>query len=103
MGKPIYTKTIYIDSLPNSTKKEYSHGITNVENIWFDTQNSLYIHKDGLHGNFTYVDSADKEISYITSVGVISNTSIRIYAGIDRSSLSAYVTVRYTKITDSAS
>jgi len=46
MGKPIYTKTIYIDSLPNKAYTNYAHNIENVETIWVDTSHSYIINGD---------------------------------------------------------
>ena len=41
-GKPIYEKTIYINSLSNKAgMKDYNHKISNVDEIWFNTSKSF--------------------------------------------------------------
>ena len=43
-GKPIYEKTIYINSLSNKAgMKDYNHKISNVDEIWFNTSKSLSV------------------------------------------------------------
>lgn len=98
-GKPIYTKVIYINSLPNNTIVTYSHKIENIEDVWVDMQNS-FIHTpvSDFRQSFAYVRSADLKAT-ITLFN-INKTHFSIETKTDRSSLKAYVVLRYTKTTD---
>ncbi len=95
-GKPIYEKTIYIASLPNATTKTYNHQIANVDNIWI-TQDSYLIWASGEHGVIPHVG---------TYTGgqmpcAVGKEVLQIETGRDnRSGLSAYITLRFTKTTD---
>lgn len=103
-GKPIYRKTIYVSSLPNATATDYSHGITNVESIWADMSNSFVKWTDGVVAPLPYVSvgspGATAVYSSMIELRGINSTKFTIATGFDRSSLSAYITLNYTKTTD---
>lgn len=98
-GKPLYQKTIHITSLPSTTGVfvYYNHNISNLEN--------LAVAKGVLNfnnGNFSI-------LPYVSSSAVnaqigfnVTDTSIGIMVGSNRSSVSADVTLKYTKTTDTA-
>ena len=93
-GAIIYKKTISLGSLPNNTTKTVSHGINNLvtlvklegaasdNNIFSATQIPL-----------PFVTNNDANQIYIT----INSTDITVGTATDRSSLSGYVTLYYTK------
>lgn len=95
-GKPIYTKTIYIDSLPNATSNTYNHGIENVDMIWFDSSNSFAIWSNG---NVGVMPFAADNVNFIGLHGA-NKTQFGITTATDRTSLAAYITLKYTKTTD---
>ena len=102
-GKPIYEKTIYINSLSNKAgMKDYNHKISNVDEIWFNTSKS-FIKWKNLDGTpvapFTYVRLTDN--SAHISLFNLTNAKFSIEVGTNRSTLCAYVTINYTKTTDS--
>ena len=98
MGKPIYTKTIYIPSLPNATTTSYPHNIENVENIWVNGSKSFLD-----WGNYREMFPAISSYSLKNQITIkVSNDAIDVYTfSVDRSSLSSYITIEYTKTTDS--
>lgn len=97
-GKPIYQKTINFGALPNATQKTVSMGISNVENVFFDFSKS-YVKQDS--SNLYYVPVLPNVSALANQFYVgASRASVYITSGTDRSGMSAYLTVRYTKITD---
>ena len=97
-GKTIYSKTIYISSLPNNTTTFYP--------IFTSTSDIGVCFIDD-SASFMYSSSGDEADTmnwiYSTSGYVmtcIKNKQIRIKTSDDKSSFYAYVTVRYTKTTD---
>lgn len=102
-GKPIYEKTIYINSLSNKAgMKDYNHKISNVDEIWFNTSKS-FIKWKNLDGTpvapFTYVRLTYNQAQI--SLFNLTNAKFSIEVGTNRSTLCAYVTINYTKATDS--
>ena len=103
-GKPIYQKTINFGALPNATIKDVAHGITNIDNVIDvfgiaageinSTKYSFHLPSVGVHTSL-----AEEAVKYNMALTIIG-ANIRIQTGIDRSSFSAYVTIRYTKTTD---
>lgn len=98
MGKPIYTKTIYIPSLPNAKMEEYNHNIENVENIWVNSGKSFFVDQSNM--------SVTVPAGHISNIGAsvilyVNSTIIRINTGnTDRRVWKAYITLEYTKTTD---
>lgn len=93
-GKPLYQKTIDCGALPNNTSKTVAHGISNIEHI---------VNAFGMGMNAT----AHLIIPFVTTesgryqVGLeVSTTSVSIYTDTDRSALNGYITIQYTKTTD---
>ena len=97
-NKPIYAKTIFIESLPNNKMKEYNNNVDDIDKVWLDNSKSFVIWKeDGNVGPLPFA-SVDG-LKYLIEI-FISKTSINIATGADRSQVSAYVTINYTKTTD---
>lgn len=97
-GKPIYAKTIYISSLPNTTLVAYPHNTSDVEEIWFDVSKSYCIWADGTRGPLPFL--LQNNLSNSIQLSGLTTTEFNIRTGNDRSTLSAYVTINYTKTTD---
>lgn len=92
-GKKLYQKTLYIESLPNSTNVTYPHSIDNVDLIF--VSNCFILAPDN---STTDVMLTNDNFNSMAQYW-IDRTNIQIWAGIDRSSWSAYFTVQYTKTT----
>lgn len=98
-GKPLYRKTVHISSLPNDSEQGYDTGIPKATT----TYRFAYGMYGGFPINFYYGYSPTLSIStYLREDNSVSQTNwvIDIYTGADRSSLSGYVHVYYTKTTD---
>ena len=101
--KPIYKKTIYIDSLPSSQDqyytKSYATNISNIEQV-IDMYGQYQGIVSGIFTtrplNFHISDTASANVA--TYIG--SDNYIKIRTQIDQSNFSGYVTVEYTKTTD---
>ena len=97
-NKPIYAKTIYIDSLPNAEKKQYEHNIKNIDEVWIDASKTYIKWKEGIVGLLPHISS--ESIKYNIEITLLDKEHISIYPGIDRRELSAYITLNYTKTID---
>lgn len=89
-GKEIYSKTIDLGAFPNNTSKEVAHGITGIENI---------IDLKGTTGSAVL-----PYISTTTSYNMLldaNSTDIIVRTGMDRTNVSGYATIYYTKTTQS--
>lgn len=96
-GETLYAKTVHINSLPSSTSTSgvnYPHGIANINTIC--TYDAIARWPDGntTHLNHSVFWSGSENSSILITV---SKTNITIVVGIDRSSMSADVTIYYTK------
>ena len=94
-GKTIYRKVINFGALPNATKKEVQHNISNISN--FTKIEGIAIRNDGT--KFTQslpLVYKNAEMFYNTSLAV-DNTKIEIQTDGDRSIFNGYVTLEYTK------
>ena len=98
-GKPLYKKTIDIGSLPNATIKNVPHGVTGFEYIGIDLTNS-YIYTPS-NSAFSYSGAFTVWNNKTFDIGsYIDGSNISISTGSDRSTMSGYVTVVYTKQED---
>lgn len=101
-GKPIYQKTINVGALPNSATVLINHNISNIDKVI--GLNAVGISSTGgcLPLPYTYASgSQGGTVADNIKIGV-STTEISIATGKDRSSITGYVTLHYTKTTDSA-
>lgn len=102
LGKPLYQRVIYINSLPNNSTAYYdvfnSSEINNINVCFIDEGNSyMTVTAD----NHTETDTMNW--IYSTSAFVMTciyDKQIRIITKDNKSTASAYVTVKYTKTTD---
>lgn len=89
-GKPIYRKVINFGSLPNSTTKTVAHGISGLGQI-------VHIYGTVCDGT-TYIPLPAASRIESWSIELSANaTNVSITTGQDRSSLSGYIFVEYTK------
>ena len=97
-GKNLYRKTFYRSVLINGTQETINHGIQNVDKIWQDISMSFVIWPTGFHANIPFLNNA----TYDSSIFVyeINSTSFKLKSSLNRSNLSGYITLLYTKTTD---
>lgn len=98
-GKPLYQKTINFGALPNNTSKSVAHNISDlgyVANIKCVAENPVsHIY---LPIPFSHRLTIGNQIQL-----EVSSTDVSIYTALDRTSFSnCYVTLQYTKTTDTA-
>lgn len=93
-NKPLYAKTINFGALPNNNQKAVAHNISNIDTI---------VNISGVASGSTnrfklsYVDTN----TLANGIGLYADTqNVTIRTGSDRSSYNAYVTIFYTKTTD---
>ena len=94
-GKTIYRKVIVFGALPNATKKEVQHNISNIS--IFTKIEGIAIRNDKT--KFTQslpLVYQNAEMFYNTSLAV-NNTIVEIQTANDRSMFNGYVTLEYTK------
>lgn len=92
--KPVYRKTVFISSLPNSQQQGYAHNIPNIDNI-VDI-NAIAYSNSGVASRLPYLGINDT-----LNIGVFASpTEITFLTNADRSSWSSYVDLYYTKTTD---
>lgn len=96
-GKPLYQKTIDFGALPNNTTKSVNHNIQNIDYV-VNLFGAAYRSSDGV------VNTLPCYNRNIYGAELVSNsTSIMVTTFADRSTFSeSYVTIQYTKTTDSA-
>lgn len=93
-GKPIYRKTVDTGTMPNNTRKQVAHGISNLDFI---------ISMGGAaYGNSTFVPIPYADTTASSSIGLFADSSnIILFSGANFSYLTtSYVTLYYTKTTD---
>lgn len=93
-GKPIYKKTVDTGTMPNNTRKQVAHGISNL---------SFIISMSGAaYGSNTFVPIPYADTTAASAVGLFADSSnIILFSGANMSYLTtSYVTLYYTKTTD---
>lgn len=96
-GKKLYRTTFYRSKLINGTEETVNHGIANVDKIWPDVSKSFAIWPTGFTGNLPYLNSNFANSIFLTD---IDKTTFKLTSGLNRSNLSGYITLLYTKTTD---
>lgn len=96
-GKVIYKKTVLCTGLPNKTTKNFAHGVTKMDRMinvygWTFSTNTGVMDALPIPAVRTTSGSLGLEIGIF-----VNTTNITIETGQDRSALSAYVTIEYTK------
>lgn len=90
-GSPVYEKTINFGALPNNTEKSVAHSISNVDKIWV-SDGFVFTSSNVFYG----LVHAAETTQFVWDTHV-DRTNVTIETYSDRSALSAYITVRYTK------
>lgn len=95
-GKPIYQKTVDFGALPNNTVKHVNHGVANMARV---------VKIEGIiqmsSANWAPIPLVYKGVdSTYNAEFQVTTTYIHCSTNQDRSSLSAIVTIYYTKTTD---
>jgi len=104
-GKPLYQKTIYVSSLAGTYWVEGNHGIADVDFIRCVEFTPVHINNNdfdfsqmNINTNNTYWDEKRSII-----LNYVSRTKYEIFIGSEiNSSYSCYMTLQYTKTTDTA-
>lgn len=92
-GKDIYSKSFTVDALPNATDAGFNHGISNIHRLV-----KLYGAAQNSDKTTYYPLPYVAQENFVGCIKLSMNaTQISIWAGSDRSNLSAIVTVEYTK------
>ena len=93
-GKPIYRKVVDIGALPNATNKLVNHNITNL-----DRAVSIYGQAQSSTGNLHPLPYSSPTASQ--NIELYAGTiDVVIVTGSDRSNLTGYIILEYTKTTD---
>lgn len=93
-GKPLYERTLSLGALPNNSIKTVPHNIANVDLIF--VSDSFF--QTGA-GASSYLNFTNDSTAGQTEI-LVDRTNVEIWAGSNRTSWNGYVTVRYTKTTD---
>ena len=116
-GKPIYQKTVRIDSLPDSSHLyqyiAYPHNIADIDTIvnyearsyWKSDGQMQMNERSALFADPTVGTLDNVKSALASNVGsswsiLVSKTAVRISVGTDRTVIGADVTIWYTKTTD---
>lgn len=94
-GKPLYQKTISCGALPSSSSKTIAHGILNADQIVYCLGYAI-----DNNGGVLVLPYPSTGTSWITFD--INRTNVIIYVGQNRSGYNGWLTLRYTKTTDTA-
>lgn len=97
LDKPVYAKTVDMGAMPNAAIKEVAHGISSVKYVI-----DLRIFARDEMNNYLYVPStsgSDTTLTAASGVGGGSNT-VWVNTDVDRSQMSGYAYLKYTKTTD---
>ena len=95
-GKPIYRKTIDFGYLPNGTTKAVAHNIVDIDKI-IKIEQTIDNGSSYQHG-FLVLSSGAQAVNQFNIYG--TNSDIRVATNSDRSTVYAYFTLYYTKVTD---
>lgn len=99
-GKPLYQKTIDCGALPNSATKEVAHGISNLGRLVYANGNARRS-SDGENIPLPMVYANSNLISQVKVS--VDSTNVKLKSDGDMSAyVESYVTLRYTKTTDTA-
>lgn len=108
-GKPLYQRTFYISALPNNSEQQFPIDLSNVDNI-ADIRGICKRNNDAVVRPLPYIyglgHSGSTSTTYL-EIGiwlqlVDGSWKVIVNTGSNRSDHSAYVTIQYTKTTDTA-
>lgn len=91
-GHDIYKKTIYLGNLPNNNHVAIAHGVTNMDIPIRLEGMAISEAGSGMPLNITRPDNAAAGIG-----AYMSTSSVVVYTGTDRSNMTGYATIYYTK------
>lgn len=95
-GSKLYQKTINFGAMPNATEKVVAHGISNIDKA---ISISGFYYSSSMNGApLPFVHSS--LISSQTAI-YVDTTNVHLIVGTDRSSYNAYITLQYTKTSQS--
>ena len=94
-GRDIYKKTISFGALPNNTTKNVAHGITNLDLI-ISYDGMAKVTSSGNQIPLPFVNNVLSTMPNYVYLG-FTLTDITITTGIDRTGLTAYLTLYYIK------
>jgi len=98
-GKPLYRKVIDIGNLPNTNDKKIDTGlIFNSNNCILRNFYGVASYSNGISFPLPYINPID--ITYTVSLNLNSNNQVVVTTGSDRSLMTGYVVLEYTKTTD---
>ncbi|MBQ9607851.1 MAG: hypothetical protein IJV15_00230 [Lachnospiraceae bacterium] len=97
-GKKIYSNLIDFGTLPDTSTKEISTGVDDLEHLTCPISGWTY--KDNSIDSFPlpFVSTAGSQ--YFIDLCLTDDNKVRIRTGTDRSDMKAYVVLKYTKTTD---
>lgn len=94
-GKPIYRKVVVIDSIGNNLNYSIEYDCSYMDTVWINQSCSfMYAEHETLPLNWFY------EPNYFARIWLNKNVGIRVRANGDLSTHTAYLTLEYTKKTD---
>ena len=99
-GKPLYEKTIDFGTLPSTNTKTVSHGVLNWDIIF--VYNAFSIHKETNNNYSDPIPFAHPSTASSMIAIEIQDSNVFIRTGQNFNNNFAYITLRYTKTTDSA-
>ena len=94
-GKPLYRKTIPVN-ITTTSRVSYNHNITNIESIWVDMSASYYTNET-IFLPFGYQTQGFYTEAYVNSTSIAIDITSSFWV-----SGTAYITLKYTKTTDTA-
>jgi hypothetical protein len=97
-GKPIYRKVIDFGTLPNNDTKEINPNIQNFERLTEPIKGFTYNTSNS--ESFPLPFSSVTDIIYNIDLLITGEGTIRVRTKVDRSTISAYIIIEYTKTTD---
>ena len=102
-GKPVYQKTIECGSLPNNTKKAIAYNISNLDKVVYFNGTACGKASDNKYYSFTFPNvGTANQYTYDIAID-ITGDYLDITTQTDRTWLTGWVTLQYTKSTDTAS
>lgn len=91
-GKPLYRKVVDIGTLPNATTKHVAHNISNIGSV---------VTLRGIVTDYRFFPVPFAATSNAYAISIFADTTnIEVMAGNDRSNMTGFVIIEYTKTTD---
>lgn len=98
-GKPLYRKVIDMGALPNNTSKSLDTGlIFNSSNCILRNISAVASYANGI--TFPLPFTSLNDFDYMVSINIDNNNKLVVTTGQDRSGMTGYAILQYTKATD---